>query len=568
MKIFSYFFDRSKIKKKYTYIFSTILFGLLLFCQSFLVLADNEYSISEASFEVEINEDGSARVHEQWKVKFIEGSFSRFYKDISFERIPAEEDFSEIADVSVWIDGTECEPTDDSAGRSDYHYHLSSKYPGARLSAYVNSSYITRTYDFYYTLKDSVKYVDDSYHLFAFRFIDANFSKRVDFVKIHVTAPEGATAKILYSTNGDTSENGNEVFISTKNNFGMYKLRLRMDGAVIPGASIVSSSDLDKTVFRKSSDQTKKSVTLNIICAIGIAAILFERFKSSIVKSKSRKDKGIVRIDIFFRKIFIRNSLKNDGMASIYKTVSELEKVLEPTEIVSIADFEGPIFPLHLAYMVSRGLVLQKIDADNQVILKLPADYQTRTVSPADKYAYSVLAKFMDENATAIALQKLTDKVTDKFYVYYINKNIHDILKKQVKDKEVTKSEELKKKIKWLRAAGQTAKKKGLVPSVSFEKLFNSRISSMDAINYQMNPFHPVSDHETNTGYYFWDDFSARNAESYAQYIRNHSNRNKYSRSTSADFLLFGSGDDTSYPGACSSCSGGGCSGCGGGGAD
>ena len=222
------------------------LLGILLtvlLCLTCVCALASEYSIPSAAFTADLQTDGSAIITEEWTVKFISGSFTRFYKDISYSSLPTDEKFTAISDVSVWIDGVECTPTNDTSGRPDLHYNLSGTKPGATLSAYMKSSGVTRTYRFRYRVKDVIKRVDDAYDLFVFRFVGANFSKTIRSISVQVNAPDGQIT-CLYNTSGKAEVSGSTLTVTGSSVSGMFKVGARIDGASIPGAVKISASDL------------------------------------------------------------------------------------------------------------------------------------------------------------------------------------------------------------------------------------------------------------------------------------------------------------------------------------
>ncbi|MBQ0000053.1 MAG: DUF2207 domain-containing protein, partial [Clostridiales bacterium] len=482
---------------------SAIFFSIfMLVVLAVSVFADNEYSIPMAEFEVVINEDGSASVHESWQVRFISGDFTRFYKDLSTADLPKDESFTSVSDVAVYIDGTPCEYADDTDSRPEYHYNLSSDTPGATLSAYVKSSKVTRTYDFYYTLNDAVKCVDDSYNLFVYRFIGANFSKKVDAVEITVTVPEQAYGDVLYVSDGESSADGNRITTIAKNCSGMYKYRLRIDGTEIPGAVNITSDDLTNKTDDNDDDF---SMTF-----IGIAAAIWAAIVALAFRSKMAKNK-------------IRKQLKNDGMLPIYQLLSGFSSVLEPTELVEEVEQSGWLLPVHLASMVSRGLLISTADQDNQVTLAMPENYLSKSVSPADAYIYEILKEGSGQKAMSVSMQVLTDRITgDQKEANKINTTLRSLLHKQAEGKMKDKKE-LKKSLGRLRTIMQEAKNEGLLPAVTSEELFRNNVNHANALYYQANRFHGDPTGMEGGAYSCWDQFYYSNTDTYDQYTTSHS---------------------------------------------
>ena len=209
----------------------------------------SDYSIPGAEFTVTINEDGSVDVVEVWTVRFEEGSFTRFYKDIVTNA--DKEDSVKLVQGSVYarIDGRDCVITDDSAGRPADHYHLEANGNGTEISWYKPSQNVTRTYEVGYRLTNAVKYVDNSYYLFTYRLIGANFSKHVDSIKVTINTPEGTANDLRYATKADnaTITNGHVINITASGNSGMYKVKLRMEGTAFSDTVPLSGKDLNNS---------------------------------------------------------------------------------------------------------------------------------------------------------------------------------------------------------------------------------------------------------------------------------------------------------------------------------
>ena len=135
-----------------------------------------------------------------------------------------------MTDLSAEIDGVPCLETRNTSGRPDYHFNRSDSSTDITLSAYLHTGRGTHTYRFRYKLRDVVKNVEDSYCLFCFRPVGANFEKTVKSIHITVTAPEGCVLRDLYHSKGTVTINGTTAEYSATNRSGMDKLRLRMDG--------------------------------------------------------------------------------------------------------------------------------------------------------------------------------------------------------------------------------------------------------------------------------------------------------------------------------------------------
>ena len=175
-----------------------------------------------SSYSVNVNSDGTADIVEKWTICFESGSFTRFYKDIVINA--GTEDAVNLYTDSVYvrIDGTDCTQTEDTEGRPDYTFHLEKSSMGAQVDCYKSSQNVTRTYEIGYRIGNAVKRVDDSYDLFTFRLIGANFPQTVKKVNVTVTTPEGAVNDLRYASHYDeVSGGGNVTNISASSCSGM-----------------------------------------------------------------------------------------------------------------------------------------------------------------------------------------------------------------------------------------------------------------------------------------------------------------------------------------------------------
>ena len=157
---------------------------------------EKEYSVPAADFEVEIKNDGTVHVTENWEVSYTRGDFTRFYKDI-YRTVPTEETFNLDEDsMKVSIDGKECSPAYNTTDRENYTFYLEKSFEEYTVHCFLASSHVNRKYQISYTIKDAVKIVDGEYYLVTFRMIGANFPKTVRHVSARYTAPEGSTVDV------------------------------------------------------------------------------------------------------------------------------------------------------------------------------------------------------------------------------------------------------------------------------------------------------------------------------------------------------------------------------------
>ena len=275
-----------------------LVFPVLLLLTPLKAWADDkEYSIDKAAFEVWLNEDGSAVVEETWTVRFIKGSFSRFYKGIyTGSALEEEEKFSGPEIEQVTINDHVCEETNDAYRRPDYCYHVTDKGTEAEISMYLSSRNRTNTYVMRYRLNEVVKCVDNEYWLFVYRFIGANFEKKVDHVYVRLHAPDGAVTKVLYASKGQKSASfgGSEVSLECGSSSGMYRVRLRMDGSgLFPGAVQMSSAHLSNRILTY--EERNMRIAYGILAVIAAAMIwpVWTIIRTQIWRRRYRKNPEI-----------------------------------------------------------------------------------------------------------------------------------------------------------------------------------------------------------------------------------------------------------------------------------
>ena len=182
------------IKKSFAshshFVVALLAIALMLALPTVAHAETKRYSVPNASFEIWLNDDGSAEVEETWEVAYEEGDFTRFYKDIYTSGLETEERFSNISVKKVTINGKKCSHTNDTVGRPDYHYNVSTMGYCKEIAAYLASHNQTNTYVFRYVLSDVVKNVDDQYGFFSYRLVGTNFDKMIDQLSVLVHAPE------------------------------------------------------------------------------------------------------------------------------------------------------------------------------------------------------------------------------------------------------------------------------------------------------------------------------------------------------------------------------------------
>ena len=206
---------------------------------------EKEYSVPAADFEVEIKNDGTVHVTENWEVSYTRGDFTRFYKDI-YRTVPTEETFNLDEDsMKVSIDGKECAPAYNTTDRENYTFFLEKSFEEYTVHCFLASSHVNRKYQISYTIKDAVKKVDGEYYLVTFRMIGANFPKTVRHVSALYTAPEGSTVEVRNGQYFDkVVSEGNTVRVEDEYWDGVFKVKVRIDHASIANAVALTGDQL------------------------------------------------------------------------------------------------------------------------------------------------------------------------------------------------------------------------------------------------------------------------------------------------------------------------------------
>ena len=511
------------MKRFWTFAFAAI-FLLVSVCSPLKAQASS-YRIPEAEFTITVHEDGTADVVEYWTVRFEEGSFTRFYKDIVTNA--GKEDTVELDQGSLYvkIDGVECSVTEDTNGRPDDTFHLDSSSMGYEIDCYKASQNVTRTYEIGYRIYDAVKYVDNSYYLFTYRVIGANFSKTVDHVKVTVQTPDGAVNELRYASRSDSvQDNGNVTVITASDSNGMYKVKIRMDQVTFTGAVSIDAEDLNNPA----DGDDGSDILLWIF--IGVVFLMFPLVLVGAL------------IYLIARSIRIKKAVSNDPNY-IRSIIAGWAGKLDPFEFAyggSTVHY-SKLFSTYFADMIRRGVIV--VDADNDHF----AEIKERCTGPAD----SDMCTFVWQNAMDADGRLSKNKLLETIQVQYetfgsfcitLNKRFTEAVIRKLDKKEYG---QYKKAWKECFLAAGYAK-----DTITITRLLQGNMSHYDVFMI-MTTGQVVYDNregylndDTVYFYYMLDSSSNRAYDSY------------HAAHTSS----------SSGGSSCSSCSS--CSGCGGGGAD
>lgn len=274
--------------KKYIARFVLLILAFT-FCFSLTANAnEKEYVIKSAVFEMQINEDGSVDVVENWLVDYQQGKFSRFYKNI-YLNVPKSEKFS-IDFQGIEIDGKNCSLTQKTNTRPDYTYALVEDVNTLRYEAYVSSENETRSYQVSYTLNNVVKHVDNDYYLFVYRILPKGYKAIIEDFKVEITLPQNVSLEHLNKTSGSKSDDDNVITILDENVSDLYKVSLKLNGSGFE--EFTTSSNLSENELNDG-DETLNGFAF-ALSAIIVLVILFIILAIVLEVSEQRRVKRLL----------------------------------------------------------------------------------------------------------------------------------------------------------------------------------------------------------------------------------------------------------------------------------
>lgn len=248
----------------------SVALAVLMLCMlssvMFVNAADKDYEIESVKFDVQLMENGDAIVKEIWQVDYIDGEFSRFYKNI-YRDLPVDENFS-IDFISVKVDGEECRLTSDTESRNDYTYAVVREDDVTRYEVYIHSEEESRKFEIAYVLEDVVKLVDDEFYWFEYRFLPMGYKQNIKNFDIVIKAPDDVKVSVESLTGGDFDADDGIVEISDSDVSDLYKVSVKIVGDCfddLSGSSCISSSDLNSL---------EDDIGLIVLVSVGATALL------------------------------------------------------------------------------------------------------------------------------------------------------------------------------------------------------------------------------------------------------------------------------------------------------
>lgn len=225
-----------------------VLFSILFFVPAKKVEAKS-YTIQSADFNVQLNEDGSALITEDWCMTFSGGTYSRYYKDIH-TKVSDVEAFSYLTVESVTVDGIACEQTTDTESRPEYHYSLTRDSSDIRLAAYFRFAEGSHHIIFTYCLEDVVKNWNNEAAAFCYRFLGAEFETNVKDIQIRINAPttcRNADWDVRFADDLSVSEiKDTQLVLWGQDRSGMVKVKVWLNPDAFDSLTYVDTKNADK----------------------------------------------------------------------------------------------------------------------------------------------------------------------------------------------------------------------------------------------------------------------------------------------------------------------------------
>ena len=230
-----------------------------------------KYTTESVDFDVFLTDDGNAEIIETWVVNYEKGEFTRFRKNI-YMNLPDEEYFSNVEDLEVKVDGEEYDLTFNGSDRPAGKYSSSYSDNTFTYEVYFRKSEERTKIEVSYTLRDVVKYVEDEYYLFVYRFLPKGYKDNIEDFSIKIrTENDNNGMKVLYKTKGDATTN-DYVLIRGSNISDLYKVKVRINGDAfdyISSISNIDSSDVSNSREKGGSSNTSGGVLEVFFSMIG-----------------------------------------------------------------------------------------------------------------------------------------------------------------------------------------------------------------------------------------------------------------------------------------------------------
>ena len=110
---------------------------------------------------------------------------------------------------------------------------------------YYHAEKETVVYQVKYTIKDVVKETDNNVALFCYRYVGKNFDKRVDHIKVKITAPGACKMELRYGE-ASAEDGGDYILLTDDYVNGMVKYNVALPADLFDGLTFIPLEDLKK----------------------------------------------------------------------------------------------------------------------------------------------------------------------------------------------------------------------------------------------------------------------------------------------------------------------------------
>lgn len=220
--------------------FKWVLYGMaimvLLFARINVFASNQGCEIQNANIEIYLQANGDAVVEETWKLKYIDGEFNEFYREISSRHLSLVEKYDKLkVDEEFYINGEKCT----KYGDLPYHYSISYPKGLTRLSWLYKVEDELVEYKCSYTIEGIVKKTDEDKALFAYNIISSKLTQTIESLNVSIFLPQDGNIEVEYSPTSDyvvyddhiefvedKCKGKQEYYISTSlDNFDAYGLK-------------------------------------------------------------------------------------------------------------------------------------------------------------------------------------------------------------------------------------------------------------------------------------------------------------------------------------------------------
>lgn len=170
--------------KKIIVFFITIMILIMAFT---IPVKANKYSgfrINSADYNITLNEDGSARVVENWHIEYFNNG-NTFAERFILKKSDKIAERNTMEDLDVYIDEVICSEVKDEKYKEDYTYYVSENNKSYKIYTFLTSKENDKRHiTIAYTLKDLIKSVDDKYYYVNFDAFPITVDRKMENIEM------------------------------------------------------------------------------------------------------------------------------------------------------------------------------------------------------------------------------------------------------------------------------------------------------------------------------------------------------------------------------------------------